>query len=88
MRRLYLGVEKSLPFIPLVPALFVAALWRQGNPSLLLAWLAGAMVLLLWQFLLVRAYRSRPPSPDQAASWGVADDLDHPNPSLTLPSQI
>jgi signal transduction histidine kinase/CheY-like chemotaxis protein len=73
VRRLYLGIEGAMPFIPLLPLVLVLGLWQHADKVWLLVWLAIAGAATpLWQYLVVRRYRAQSPEPVQGARWGRA----------------
>jgi len=69
LRRLYQGLDGELRWVPLLPAILVGGMWVYVDHAWLLAWLAAALVVPGWRYLLSRRYRAMAPGPSQTRYW-------------------
>jgi signal transduction histidine kinase/ActR/RegA family two-component response regulator len=67
--QLYLGVERVVPFMPVLPLALVLGLWAYVDTVELLAWLVAALTMPACQLFLARRYRAHPPERQDAARW-------------------
>lgn len=70
VRRLYLGIGSVVPYTVLLPLALVIGLWRYSDHATLIYWFIPDASLAVWQYLLVRRYRQKPPEPEEAVRWG------------------
>jgi signal transduction histidine kinase len=70
IRRLYLGLDGVVQFLPLLPVALVAGLWPRFSSLWLLTWMVIAAAIPLWRYSLVRRYRAQTPEEAQARRWG------------------
>jgi signal transduction histidine kinase/CheY-like chemotaxis protein len=70
VRQLYQGLERVVPFMPLLPLVLIGGLSGHIDRGQLLAWCAASIAITVWYYVLVRRYRAAKPDDLQATRWG------------------